>query len=434
MQSKKVYDMVGIGIGPFNLGLAALASEIPGLECLFIDQNEYFNWHPGLLLESARLQVPFYADLVTLANPCSKFSYMAFLKAKQRLFRFAIHEHLFQTRKEYNVYCRWAISQLSNLQFSKRCESIAYNGEDKTYSVQTVNPINGDTELFHAKHIVIGTGTAPYIPECAKSINHPLIFHSSDYLFNKENVLSADNISIVGSGQSAAEIFNDLLPFDKRFKSLSWFTRSARFFPMEYSKLTLEMTSPDYIRYFFRLSPVKKVEALRQQDVLYKGINFSLVNEIYDQLYLKSLDENFSCYTGLFTNCDLQNVSIKKQKIVLDFLHKESDHCFQHSTDVAIMATGYHQRIPDFIRPIGDRIQWSENKNYEVNQNYSIDTDNSVFVQNADLHSHGFNSADLGMGPYRNSIILNAILGYDHFRIEKNIAFQTFGIPKPFNN
>ena len=102
MPSKKIYDILGIGIGPFNLGLAALCQSIPELSCLFIEQAAGFNWHPGLLLDEARLQVPFYADLVTLADPQSPFSYMAFLKAMNRMFRFAIHENYFVTRKILN--------------------------------------------------------------------------------------------------------------------------------------------------------------------------------------------------------------------------------------------------------------------------------------------------------------------------------------------
>ena len=104
MNKEIIYDIIGIGIGPFNLGLAALAEPIKELKCLLIDQNKEFNWHPGLMLDSARLQVPFYADLVTLADPCNKYSYLSFLKAKQRMFRFAIHENNFILRREYNEY------------------------------------------------------------------------------------------------------------------------------------------------------------------------------------------------------------------------------------------------------------------------------------------------------------------------------------------
>src|ERR1700683_1834552 len=44
------YDLLGIGLGPFNLGLAALCYDIPQLSTAFIEQKDSFDWHPGLLL------------------------------------------------------------------------------------------------------------------------------------------------------------------------------------------------------------------------------------------------------------------------------------------------------------------------------------------------------------------------------------------------
>jgi lysine N6-hydroxylase len=60
-----VYDVIGVGIGPFNLGLAALADSVPEINALFFERNESFNWHPGMLIEGTTLQVPFLADLVS---------------------------------------------------------------------------------------------------------------------------------------------------------------------------------------------------------------------------------------------------------------------------------------------------------------------------------------------------------------------------------
>ncbi len=89
---KKIYDLVGIGIGPFNLGLAALAVDCPELNCLFIDDHLEFNWHAGLLLPAARMQVPYYADLVSLIYPCSRFTYFNYLHSQHKLFSFGIHD------------------------------------------------------------------------------------------------------------------------------------------------------------------------------------------------------------------------------------------------------------------------------------------------------------------------------------------------------
>ena len=42
------------------------------------------------------------------------------------------------------------------------------------------------------------------------------------------------------------------------------------------------------------------------------------------------------------------------------------------------------------------------------------------------MYSHGFNAADLSLGPYRNAVILNTILERQHFDIEKERGVQIF--------
>lgn len=70
-------DLLCVGIGPFGLGLACLADPITELDVAFLDRAQGFDWHPGLLFDDATLQVPFLADLVTMADPTSRFSYLA---------------------------------------------------------------------------------------------------------------------------------------------------------------------------------------------------------------------------------------------------------------------------------------------------------------------------------------------------------------------
>jgi len=48
-----------------------------------------------------------------------------------------------------------------------------------------------------------------------------------------------------------------------------------------------------------------------------------------------------------------------------------------------------------------------------VSREYAVDSEQKrIFVQNAEQHTHGFVTPDLGMACYRNSIILREILGY----------------------
>ncbi|MCH5719930.1 lysine N(6)-hydroxylase/L-ornithine N(5)-oxygenase family protein [Niabella hibiscisoli] len=49
----KIYDIAGIGIGPFNLGLAALTAPVNNLNTIFIEQKSEFNWHEGMLIPEA---------------------------------------------------------------------------------------------------------------------------------------------------------------------------------------------------------------------------------------------------------------------------------------------------------------------------------------------------------------------------------------------
>ena len=403
-----IYDIVGIGIGPFNLGLAALTHTIPELKCLFIDQRPDFTWHGGMMIPGTKLQVPFYADLVTLADPCSRYSYMNFLKQKQRMFRFAIREDYYIQRSTYNEYCRWVAEQLPSLLFNCKCESVHWDETTELYTLCT------GSGMFRTKHLVIGIGSTPFIPALAKEGSHPFLFHSADYLFRKEELLHQQRITIVGSGQSAAEIFYDLL---QDFNGeLYWFTRSARFFPMDYSKLTLEMSTPDYIDHFYSLSDETKPKVLSGQDALYKGINASLIEAIYS-----ALCEKPSANVHLHTNSELRKIDRDGR---LHFYHTELQKEFSLASDAVVMATGYQNAKPDFLKPVSSLLT------EKIKRNYSIDQRQTIFVQNAEMETHGFNAPDLSLGPYRNAVILNGILGREHFTIERNTCFQSFGLPE----
>ena len=90
------------------------------------------------------------------------------------------------------------------------------------------------------------------------------------------------------------------------------------------------------------------------------------------------------------------------------------------------MATGYQYQQPQFIESIKDRIRWDEQGKYDVHRNYAIDHEgNEIFVQNAELHTHGFVTPDLGMAAYRNSYIIKELTGTDYYPIEKQNCIPT---------
>ncbi|MGA0532521.1 lysine N(6)-hydroxylase/L-ornithine N(5)-oxygenase family protein [Hansschlegelia sp. KR7-227] len=427
----EIFDFVAVGVGPFNLGLACLTEPIDELNGLFLDRNERFDWHPGMLLAESTLQTPFIGDLVTLADPTSRFSFLNYVKSQGRIYAFYIKEDFFLMRKEFNQYCQWAAEQLPNVEFGQSVERIDYDDAQRLYCVTTRNVKTRAQNLRLARRLVLGTGASPAIPACCRGVADR-VTHTSRYLADKAELQRKRSITVIGSGQSAAEIYYDLLQeIDVHGYRLDWVTRSPRFFPLELTKLTLEMTSPDYADYFHRLPAFRRDQLIKAQKGLYKGINASLINDIYDTLYNKSLSSDLD--VNLHTNAELTRCAFDEAtgRFTLGLRQTEQDSSFELETEAVVLGTGYAYRTPAFLKPIRHRIRWDESGRFAVKRNYAIDgAGEEIFVQNAELHTHGFVAPDLGMASYRNASIIREMTGREVYPIERRIAFQQFSAPR----
>ncbi|WP_346239593.1 lysine N(6)-hydroxylase/L-ornithine N(5)-oxygenase family protein [Niabella insulamsoli] len=428
MNKDTIYDIAGIGVGPFNLGLAALCAPIENVTSIFIEQKKEFNWHPGMMIPGTTLQVSYLADLVTLADPSNKFSYLNFLRTQNRLIQFGIHESSYLTRSEYTRYCKWVAAQLPNLIFSTLVKTIFFDRKRDCFQIACTDDITGLTKFIKARHIIMGIGSQLHLPGDL-TINGENIIHSSDYMHYRKMINAAGSVALIGSGQSAAEIFYDQI--HKRAgssKRIDWYTQSDRFYAMERSKLAYEMSTPDYIDFFYQLPATKKKTLLGNQGTLYKGINEELINAIYDKLYHQYI-ESQPIAAHLFTNTRLEQIKkIKDNTLSLEFCHLALDKKFSRPSDFAVFATGYDYRTPRFLSALDHLIEYNCDKQFEVKRNYSVDNNNRIFVQNAELHTHGFNAADLGLGAYRNAVIINTITKENIYPVDQHIAFQNFGL------
>lgn len=421
-QPREPYDFIGIGLGPFNLGLACLTEPVDELSGLFLETKPDFEWHSGMFLEGAHLQTPFMSDLVTLADPTSPYSFLNYLKESGRLYSFYIRENFYPLRTEYNDYCRWAAGKLSSIRFNQTVKTVTY--ENEVYVVRTE-----DGSEFRARRLVLGTGTPPFIPEPCQGLGGDYL-HNSRYLDRKEALQKKESITLVGSGQSAAEIYYDLLSeIDVHGYRLNWVTRSPRFFPLEYTKLTLEMTSPEYVDYFHALPEATRYRLETQQKGLFKGIDSELIDAIFDLLYQKSLKGPVG--TRLLTNSSLNTASYDSTSgtYTLGLRQEEQEKDYSLTTEGLVLATGYKYAEPEFLGPVADRIRRDGRGRFDVARNYAIDTaGREIFLQNAAVHTHSITSPDLGMGAYRNAYIIGELLGREYYPVEKSIAFQEFAV------
>lgn len=349
------HDFVAIGLGPFNLGLACLAEPIAELDGVFLEARLGFAWHPGMMLDGVTLQTPFMADLVTLADPTSPYSFLNYLKETGRLYPFYIRESFYALRAEYDAYCRWAAARLRSVRFGHRVTSVTYDEADGHYVVRAVTDGGAETEHreteHRAPHLVLGTGTPPYVPEACRGLGGDLV-HTVGYLDAKATLQAKESITIIGSGQSAAEVYHDLLAdIDTRGYRLHWVTRSPRFFPLEYTKLTLEMTSPEYVDYFHALPEDTRYRLESEQKGLYKGIDAALIDEIFDLLYAKTAGGPIP--TRLLTCTELREAAYDagRGEYTPGLRHVEQERDFTLVTQGLVLATGYRYEPPPSSTP-----------------------------------------------------------------------------------
>lgn len=434
----KHLDLAGIGIGPFNLGLAALISQHTELSSVFLDRRPEFRWHEGLLLDGTKLQVPFLADLVTMADPTHPLSYLSYLHQQDRLYKFYYYDTFQIPRREYDHYCRWASRQLPACQFDADVCDVRYEAASGRFLVESRSS-SGASERYAADNLAIGIGTAPFLPNWARLSGDARVMHSAEFAGRQSALEQYRRVTVVGSGQSAAEcvlaLYSALTP--ERVAagaSVQWVTQAAGFHPMEYSKLGQECFTPAYMEYFHSIPREKRRDIVAKQGLLYKGISFSTIADIFDLLYERSIGGQ-APGLSLYSNCEVIAVASKGAKAALQMScrHRQLDQFTQLETDAIVAATGYRHVWPEwFERLKGTVLATDEQGDCIVQADFSAlrcdEGFGHVFVQNAEIFQHGVGSPDLGIAATRNALIMNQLLGRPHYRTAKHSAFQSFGL------
>jgi lysine N6-hydroxylase len=468
--SEAPLDLTGVGIGPCNLSLAALAHGLRGPRTAFYERRPDFHWHPGLLIDGATLQVPFLADLVTMADPASPWSFLSYLKARERLFPFYFAERFHIERAEYDAYCRWvseglrasgeaaadgdggsrqAAAGYTRLHFGHQVDAVRWRPERELFEVDFTQLGEGGEAVAlgrsYARNLVLGVGSEPRVPAALRplvdAVDAPVI-HSADYLAHRERLLAAEHVTVVGSGQSGAEVFLDLLRGREAGREgLHWLTRSPAFAPMEYSKLGLEHFTPDYTRYFQRLPERVRDRLVPAQWQLHKAVGHGTLGAIHDELYRRTLAGGWPdavLTPGVLVRSAGRMGASKAgtARVELRLAHVEQGGHTRVTTDFVVLATGYGERSLDgLLAALSPYIHRDASGRIRIDERYRMVLDPSVrgavYVQNAERHTHGVGAPDLGLAAHRSAVILNALVGEERYRLPARTAFTTFGFRRP---
>jgi lysine N6-hydroxylase len=432
-------DLLGIGIGPFNLSLAAMADGAPDLRAAFFEREPKFRWHAGLMIQGTTLQVPFLADLVSLVDPTSRWSFLSYLRASERLFPFYFAERFHVHRVEYEAYCKWVSSSLPNCHFGRQVESVAWDPARQAfeveYTMQDGTCDNAPTRRCLARNLVFGIGTEPRVPEALRHLlsdDRVTALHSADYLSHRDELLSKPHVTVIGGGQSGAEVFLDLLRCRKLGEEeLTWISRSVAFAPMEYSKLGLEHFTPDYTNFFQSLCESERDQLLPRQWQLYRAISTETIGEIHDELYRRALNGHWPTAV-LRPATEVRAGTVRYGRIELRLEHTQQHVSLTAQTDAVVLATGYAERSADaLLSGITQALQRDRSGRPVIDSQYRLIFDDpisgSIFVQNAERHTHGAGAPDLGLAAWRSAVIVNATAGHDVYALPSRTAFTTFG-------
>lgn len=407
-------DLAGIGIGPFNLSVAALIEEAPDVRAQFFDKKESFDWHPGMMLPDVELQSSFLKDLVTPVRPTSPWSFIAYLVANRRLFAYLNAQYPAVPRQEMANYFSWAASKLRTLSFNSAIREVDFDG--RCFRLRL------DRSDVTARNVVIGTGTQPFSPDWAEPLPGRRCFHCTDAKWRLDDIKSSDRVVVVGGGQSGGEVVDYLLSRTDPPHDLKWLSRRHNFEPINETPFSNQVFSPEYVAAYRRLSETQRAVALDNSILTSDGLSLSTIDSIYRKLYrIRHIDQLLIDVAMLPT----RNVFEASQ--FGEVIRLSASNAFDGGTEVfdadyVVLATGFQFVLPEVLSPIADRIALDRCGRAMPRDDYVLKWDgpanSKIFAQNAGRDSHGIADSQLSLMAWRSAAIINRLLGREQFDLK----------------
>jgi lysine N6-hydroxylase len=408
------YDVVGVGLGPCNLSLAALLKPLTEIRACFFEARSSFQWHSGIMVPGAELQVSFLKDLVTLVDPSSSFSFLNYLATQGRLYRFLIAHTDRCSRREFERYYQWAASRLSSVGWDHRVERVDVRGNVLEVTCAGMEPVT-------TRNLVLGSGRTPLMPGFAAKLRGNTVLHSSEFRLMRRPVAGRD-ILVIGAGQSGAEVVNHLLSDELGLpRSVTWVSSRLGFLPLDDSPFSNEWFQPDYVDHFYGLPARRRETLLDRQRMASDGVSEALLREIYRRLYdLDSLEPGRLRHQLLVCRRVIDLVR-DNNRLVATIHDEDTDSIETADADVVICATGYRNTFPEYLESLRGRVL-DASGGLRIRRDYSVDWDGpphlGIYVQNAAEDTHGIADPNLSLAAWRSARIANAICGRPAYRID----------------
>jgi L-ornithine N5-oxygenase len=418
------YDLIGIGFGPSNLALAIAlyeynlsASPADRLSFAFLEQQEAFGWHRGMLINDATMQIAFLKDLVTPRNPTSELSFVSYLHTKGRLAAFINHQSLFPSRREFHDYLEWAADRMApDVSYSHRVidvRPIPADGDVRRLEVIAARGDTGVTTVWRTRSLAVATGLTPAIPPEVTLSDR--IWHSESLLHNLDRIRirSAPTFVVVGAGQSAAEVVEHLHGRYPDGQVHAVFSRYG-FSPADESPFVNAIFDPGAVNTFYHAdASVKAMLMGYHSNTNYSVVDRELIHELYRRHYQEVVAGAVRLHFAHMSRVINSSPSSGGVDVAIEFLPTGSVR--QVRADVVIYASGY--RPVDPLSVLGSTADWCKldsKDRLQIDLDYRVDTVESmncqIFVVGATEYAHGLSSSLLSNAAVRAGQVVQAMV------------------------
>ncbi|MEV7543497.1 SidA/IucD/PvdA family monooxygenase [Streptomyces sp. NPDC089915] len=423
-RDQEIYDVVGIGFGPSNMSLAiALKEHGAGapqhpVKSHFFERQPTFGWHRNMLLPSATMQISFLKDLATFRNPMSRFSFVSYLHASNRLVQFVNNQSFIPTRQEFHQYLEWAAAGLS--------DQVTYGAE-----VTSIRPVTGPgartpdllevevrsggtVSTVTARNVVVSTGLVPRLPEGVSAGER--VWHSSEFLsrFNAQDPRDLKRVVVVGAGQSAAEVTRflyDSLPHAE----VSAVIPSYGYSVADDTPFANQVFDPDTVdEYYFGTQGARDAFWRYHRNTNYSVVDADVIRSLYQRSYDEQVRGVQRLHFRNLTRVDAVEGSADGARLVLRSLLDDSRE--ELAVDALVFASGYDGLDP--ARLLGEdfdrHFQRDAAGRHRVERDYRLVATSGlscgVYLQGGTEHSHGLTSALLSNIAIRSGEIADSIV------------------------
>ncbi len=416
-------DVVGVGFGPGNLGLAIAMSEYddadqnsPPLDAVFLERRHTFGWHPGMLLPGTNMQISFLKDLVTQRNPRSRFTFVNYLVEKDRLTGFINRQTFTPERVEFADYLSWVADHVAaDVRYSRNVigiEQVDPHDADAPAGARfrVVTTLDdGSVETYFSRTVVVALGLRERLPKWAdrpELTESGRVFHNHRFLDHLDALradIAGSEFLVVGGGQSAAEAIDYLYT---RGAGVTSTFHGYGFAPADDSPFANQVFDPSAVDDFYAASEDVRADLLnRHRYTNYSCVEPQLLTTLHDHHYRESVTGQNRLHLRRSTAVTSASVTDqgRVQVELYDRIHRTHDTV---TVDAVVCATGFTSPGVDGISAIGDTCV--------VGRDHQAVVDGTriagLFVQGATQGTHGLGATLLSNIAIRAGELRSAII------------------------